>query len=418
MDNNKKLFEELLKADGISPAGASESERIAFAKILDQQLKPKQSHPASRPNVWRVFMKSKITKLAVAAAIIIATFIGINQFGDSSVVWADVVQKVEQIRTAVCRTKDTVSGLVYVNSGAAQETQGITYYSSEYGMRMDKSISKNLVMAEYWLPIERTIVSINPAAKTYQRLSLSEDEFRRRFYKRDWKEFIKHVMSFEYTKIGYNKINGVEVEGVEVTNPRVMLENLFENVVVRLWVDIRTNLPVRIEMEGTADNGAVQCSQTIDILELDGDIDPNKFVPDIPANYKLMAQAEIDDKDEGLAIQGLRAFAEITNGRYPSSMAMLTAVNEIWKERSGKKTGKEELEKGITIQSTCEFYGELERDNKTPAYYGKKVTPRDVNSVLMRWKVSDNQYRVIYGNLTAENVSSRQLTELETSLRK
>ena len=79
MGNNKKLIEELLKADGINPAGASESERIAFAKILDQQLKTKQSHPATTwPNVWRVFMKSKITKLAVAAVILVAAVLSIN----------------------------------------------------------------------------------------------------------------------------------------------------------------------------------------------------------------------------------------------------------------------------------------------------------------------------------------------------
>jgi hypothetical protein len=223
-------------------------------------------------------------------------------------------------------------------------------------------------------------------------------------------------MSFEYTNIGREKINGVEVEGIEVTDSRVMLENLFESVVVRLWVDIRTNLPVKVEMKGTAGNGTIQCSQTIDISELDGDVDPNKFVPDIPTDYELIAQAEIDDKDEGLAVQGLRTFAEITDGRYPSSMAMLTAVNEIWKARSGKKTSKEEIEKGITIQSTCAFYGELERDNKDPAYYGAKVTARDNNAVLMRWKISDDQYRVIHGDLTAENFSAKQLTELEARI--
>ncbi|HBG77948.1 MAG TPA: hypothetical protein DDW84_03735 [Phycisphaerales bacterium] len=85
MDNNKKLFEELLKADGISPAGASESERIAFAKILDQQLKTKQSPPAAtRPNVWRVFMKSKITKFAVAAVLLITTAMSITIFNQSA----------------------------------------------------------------------------------------------------------------------------------------------------------------------------------------------------------------------------------------------------------------------------------------------------------------------------------------------
>ncbi|MHC4666687.1 MAG: hypothetical protein ACYS9T_12170 [Planctomycetota bacterium] len=52
-------------------------------------------------------------------------------------------------------------------------------------------------------------------------------------------------MSFEYTKLGRKTINSVEVEGIEVSDPKVMLESLFESVVVRLWVGVETNLPVR-----------------------------------------------------------------------------------------------------------------------------------------------------------------------------
>ncbi len=72
MDNDKKLFEELLKADGITPKGSTESERLTFAEILDQQLEQKQSKPTSRPEIWRIIMQSKITKFSTAAVILIA----------------------------------------------------------------------------------------------------------------------------------------------------------------------------------------------------------------------------------------------------------------------------------------------------------------------------------------------------------
>ncbi|MHC4638419.1 MAG: hypothetical protein ACYTBV_13120 [Planctomycetota bacterium] len=70
MDNNEKLFEGLLKADGINPAGTTESERIAFIKMLDEQSKSKQSKPGSRFDIWRIIIKSRITKLAASAACI------------------------------------------------------------------------------------------------------------------------------------------------------------------------------------------------------------------------------------------------------------------------------------------------------------------------------------------------------------
>ncbi len=79
MDNDKKLFEELLKADGIDPAGVTESERIAFGKILDGQSKPKTSKPGIvRPDIWRIIMQSKITKFATAAVFIAVAILSVN----------------------------------------------------------------------------------------------------------------------------------------------------------------------------------------------------------------------------------------------------------------------------------------------------------------------------------------------------
>ena len=78
MDNNKKLFEGLLKADGIDPESVTETERILFRQMLNEQPKPKQSQPASRPDIWRIIMKSKMAKLAAAAVIIIGLGIAVN----------------------------------------------------------------------------------------------------------------------------------------------------------------------------------------------------------------------------------------------------------------------------------------------------------------------------------------------------
>jgi len=63
--------------------------------------KSEKTKPVSaEPNIWRIIMKSKITKLAAAAVIIITVLIGISQFGGSidgsSVAWAELVQRVEQ----------------------------------------------------------------------------------------------------------------------------------------------------------------------------------------------------------------------------------------------------------------------------------------------------------------------------------
>ena len=81
MDNNKKLSEGLLRADGIDPAGATESERIAFGKMFDEQSILRQSKPGMAwPDIWRIIMKHKLTKLAAAAVIMIAVIVGIEHY--------------------------------------------------------------------------------------------------------------------------------------------------------------------------------------------------------------------------------------------------------------------------------------------------------------------------------------------------
>jgi hypothetical protein len=74
------------------------------------------------------------------------------------------------------------------------------------------------------------------------------------------------------------------------------------------------------------------------------------------------------------------------------------------------------LEVVMSVSGLGRFYQTLVQDNKEPAYYGQSVTPEDADQVLMRWKVSDSQYRVIFSNLHAETVTADVLAELEKLL--
>jgi len=71
--------------------------RIIDASLLAQE-KLKQTQSASIwPNIWRIIMKSKITKLAAAAAIIIALFFLFSD--DHKTLYANAVEALEQART-------------------------------------------------------------------------------------------------------------------------------------------------------------------------------------------------------------------------------------------------------------------------------------------------------------------------------
>ncbi|MHC4620905.1 MAG: hypothetical protein ACYTEQ_24425, partial [Planctomycetota bacterium] len=102
-DNTHKLFKKLrLKAS------AQLDERVHgdIWKALEERGRTRTV--LTEPNVWRIIMQSRITKVAVAAVIIIAVILGLNIIGGpdmASVAWADVVKNIEQIQTSIARTK-------------------------------------------------------------------------------------------------------------------------------------------------------------------------------------------------------------------------------------------------------------------------------------------------------------------------
>jgi len=152
--------------------------------------------------------------------------------------------------------------------------------------------------------------------------------------------------------------------------------------------------------------------------------------PNVIADYNLIPESNAVITEE-MAIHGLRTFAEFSKGRYPSSLDLTATMKEVGEGlRHGYVFAARDsdaavvYDKGITvvqveiadrvkeIQSACLFYKELGCDCNA-AYYGGKVTTKSPQAVLLRWKLADEQYRVIFGDLGGENVTGERLAELE-----
>ena len=109
---NTANLEDLIKKLYVAPT-AQTHQRILNV-VLDEHDKVKKTRAAvQRKNIWRTIMKSRITKLAVAAAIVMAVLIGINQFGGSidlgNVAWAEVaghLSDVDYVHIYAVQTKE------------------------------------------------------------------------------------------------------------------------------------------------------------------------------------------------------------------------------------------------------------------------------------------------------------------------
>jgi len=270
-------------------------------------------------------------------------------------------------------------------------------------------------------PNENIFVSVMPEQQKFMRVTgKSPDELKQIAEKDDPRAMVRHMMSAEYKQLGRDIINGIDVEGIECTGPGVM-GGMFEDATARLWVEIGTDFPVRIEIEGIVSGGQMEMSMVMDDFQWNVSLDQALFVPEIPSNYTSQ-DMNLSEANEGTAIKGLKLFAELTDGRYPSNLALLTLMKEIT-EALTKKYGIELAAKQDDYTNTlteilpaATFYAQLAGAEKEATYYGDSVTAEDAESVLLRWKMSDGNYRVIFGDLTTLDVTSEELSELEKPL--
>ena len=55
-----------------------------------------------------------------------------------------------------------------------------------------------------------------------------------------------------------------------------------------MWVDVETDLPVRIEIDGVAKRGLGQIIMVLDKLQWSVDLDTDEFRPNIPSDYTVI----------------------------------------------------------------------------------------------------------------------------------
>jgi hypothetical protein len=152
------------------------------------------------------------------------------------------------------------------------------------------------------------------------------------------------------------------------------------------------------------------------------DFDPELFDTKPPAGYKdaTPVALALDEQVEWFR-HGLATFAELSGGFYPRVKIIYGDVTLDEMKRMAKidtPATPEQIrtDEYVKIQKAVRSFGMLNRlyhDNPDMAYYGKTVAAKDKDLVLLRWRLDDGQYQVMYGDLRSETVSPQRLRELE-----
>ncbi len=413
------------------------------------QNKTQSAQP--EPNIGKAIMKSKTVRFAAAAVIILACVIGLSLWRNtgSGIALADVLAHVEQVKVFRCKGTFKMTSYAVPDNPYQWEVHYTYLESQEYGTKVRREVldpngGKKLLGETYSLPLKE--IEIDHLQKKYTLIDFDntadrpDDKVSSRYS--DPRAFLNEIMTCKHENLGRSTVDDINVEGFRTTDPNCRGSGFgFRNpqVDVKLWVDVKTHLPVRYEsLKSGLDEMGNRMSHYFMMHDFQWDfpVDASEFEPPAAQNdYIVIAEKPLGPVNQETAIHALRQCVDLFD-EYPESLSVaLPRGLQLELDRSNSPAAirlKEELKAlteqdklnrlmdiGRPIRLLFEFYVmELVEDNKDPAYHGDVVTPQDTEKVLLRWKAADDKYRVIYGDLGAETVSPEKLAQLEAALPK
>jgi hypothetical protein len=280
-------------------------------------------------NIWRIIIKSRIARSAAALLIITAVLIGINQFGGSvdmaSVAWGEVLEAMEDVPTVIFEMTNVTT--LWENKTIS--TVSRVYDAGEYGNRVDIYMNGELLMQKYALPNENIAYRIRPKEKMYSHFKLLQDHVAtEEDFPRQW---VKTILSEDYTHLGSNNVDGFDVEGVEVTNSELLKG---DEGLVRLWVDVKTNLPVLIELERWVLEDDVEKTMEFFIGNFQWNVGLNEefFIPNISDDYVLIEEQKdlpVEMRFSEVSITDSSKYNEIVPGSHFSIFTLGMTKDEV-----------------------------------------------------------------------------------------
>ncbi len=439
-----QTLRERLIGNGKSLAQNSVEDNVMNRIIREQNTRLKSAAQTGEGlRIRRLTMRSSVVKIAVAAAIVLVAMGAWSIWSgtQSGVALADVLVKVEQVQAFLYKMTMHMTGRIQGSIPLNTSVSGSVLIANEHGMRMDMSTTDpnsgvDLEQQMYMLPQRKLMMIVMPKLKKYTRVELDESMFAKmRKQNNDPRMLIRQILDCRYQELGRSVIDGVEVEGFQTTDP-AYAGNALGEVDVKVWVDVQTQLPIRMDMKIQVGE-QMQMEGTLHDFQWDVPVGAEEFNPVLPEDFTAGPGdgMKIPAMTEETGVKGLKLYAGFT-GEYPAELNMMTLMQKVKDFRDSQtpegqklreafeqaKTTEDKsnvlLEAMMPVQMLGGFYATLVQEQKEPAYYGKVVQPGDVAAVLLRWKTGENEYRVLFGDLHAETVDADTLAKLEAALPK
>ncbi|MHC4171802.1 MAG: LolA family protein [Planctomycetota bacterium] len=395
MTPNEKQFENFVSNIQFDDT-PDPSHRDKLEQKLLRALAKQTRRKDSPLKMWRTIMKSRMTKLAAAAVIIIAVLIGLhftaNPF-EATVTFAEVIQPILNAQTAIL---DIIVG--------EEDAGGPVIHDMIMSSRIRRTLS-SVKSSVSIIDLETSrILSLDSKKKEAAYIDLKGLPSIPNYM-----EILRNVITelqdspdFVVEELGEREFQGRRLIGFRATHPKAE---------VTIWADPETALPVRIEQVGG------QMKVTCKNLMFDVPMDKSLFSMDAPEGYTHQeVELDLTGSTEEDFIKGLRVRAELLgDGQFPEGVAVADYLRQA--PTMGKKieelglSDEEATELGMKLSRHLLFIRFFKGQGKWH-YAGKGVKLGDAETPIFWYcPMGSETYRVIYGDLSVRDVAPEDLPE-------
>jgi len=350
-----------------------------------------------RPNLRRIIMKSKITRFAAAAAIIIVGLVVISQFLGGTVTFAQVIEPILNARTVVF---DLFVG---------EDETGPVIHDIMKDSRIRRTMSNmpNNIMI---IDLDSTkMLTLDPQTKgaAYVDIEGAVQEATRSYLVlvREIVTKLKDHPEWQVTELGEREIDGQRAIGFGVNGGDQQL---------MVWADPRMAVPIRIELRRRQSVIAIFKN-----IEFDVPVDDSLVSMEVPAGYTLHeGELNLSDFNEQDFIETLRIWAELLHdGKFPNGLSAEDFIARV--PLAGAKidqldiSDEQKLQRGMQLGRGITFFQFLRHQNEY-YYAGEGVTLGDAEKAIF-WYLPEHSrnWRVIYGDLSVKDVAPENLPKLD-----
>jgi len=357
--------------------------------VREQNVRLKTAAKVSKNiQLRRIIMKSPITKMAIAAAVLIVAALGVHYIMAPSITFADVIKPIINARTVIL---DMLVG--------DEETSPLMH-EIVVGSRIRRTLS-NIEHVTQIIDLESSkMLALDDKDKTAVYVDIQGPLVEGT---RIYVEFLQKVvvkLQDNYEELGEQEIDGQKTIGFAARGPN--------NEEVKIWADPKTALPIRVELR------VGQFFAIMKNFQFDVPIEDSLVSMEVPPGYALhQTTFDLTKATEQDFIEGLRIWTKVHDGMFPEAIGTEVTMKQapmLSEKLAQLNLPEEEITRMMmTYVRGMLFLQMLERQSPFQ-YAGNGVKLGEADKAIFWYQPKGSEtYRVIYGDLHIEDVSPENL---------